>query len=102
MNIVLGSWKGFLGQGLAPRELQCVLAVANGKTVKEAAQILGMAPSTTAKRIASAMFKLGVKRQAAMVAAAFAQGIISFACTSPADPDQQHDQDKGHHGVLLA
>lgn len=100
MNIKLGVWKGILGQGLAPRELECVLAVANGKTVKEAAKILGMAPSTTAKRIASAMYKLGVNRQAALVAAAFAQGIISFAGVG--SPTPEHQRDESHDGVFIA
>lgn len=77
MNIELGGWIGFKDRGLAPRELQCVLAAANGCTVKEAAQVLGMAPSTTAKRIASVMFKLGVSRQPAMVAEAMKRGLIA-------------------------
>lgn len=77
MNIELGGWIGFKDRGLAPRELQCVLAAANGCTVKETAQALGMAPSTTAKRIASVMFKLGVSRQPAMVAEALKRGLIA-------------------------
>lgn len=103
MNIELGGWKGVLGQGLAHRELQCVLAVATGKTVKEVARFLGVAPSTATKRIASAMYKLGVKRQAAMVAEAMKIGLISFGCAAPADPDPQHHQDQdSHDGVFLA
>jgi len=103
MFLELCGWKGFTNRGLAPRELQCVLAIASGKTVKEAARALGVSPSTTAKRIASAMYKLGVHRQAAMVAEAIKLGLIySGAMASPADPDPQHQRDESHDGVLIA
>lgn len=41
-TITIGSWQGFLGLGLAERELQCVLGVAQGKTSKELARDLGV------------------------------------------------------------
>lgn len=78
--IVSGAWKGRLGQGLAPRELQCVLSVAQGMTAKEIARLFGVAPGTIGKRISNAMFKLGVHRRAALVAEAMKRQIISPLC----------------------
>jgi len=78
--IVSGAWKGRLGQGLAPRELQCVLSVAQGMTAKEIARLFGVAPGTIGKRISNAMFKLGVHRRAALVAEAMKRQIISPVC----------------------
>lgn len=75
-----GAWKGHLGRGLAPRELQFLLWVALGLTAKEIAQEAGIAPSTVAKRLTNAMFKLGVTRRAALVAEAMRRQIISPAC----------------------
>lgn len=69
-TIVSGQWKGHLGRGLAPRELQCLLAVAQGMTAKEIARSIDIAPGTVTKRLSAAMFKLGVQRRAAMVAEA--------------------------------
>lgn len=75
--ISLLGWKGFKDKGLAPREIECLIAVASGMTVKAAAKALGMAPSTAAKRISSVQFKLGVNRQPAMVAEALKRGLIA-------------------------
>ena len=69
-TIVDGAWKGHLGRGLAPRELQFVLSVAQGLTAKEIARAFDIAPGTVVKRLACAMYKLGVHRQGAMVAEA--------------------------------
>ncbi|WP_324803339.1 helix-turn-helix transcriptional regulator [Pseudomonas sp. JQ170C] len=79
-TITEGSWIGRLGLGLAPRELQCVLAVAQGMTAKEIAKLLGIAPGTVEKRLSAAMFKLGVLRRTAMVAEAMKRQIISPLC----------------------
>lgn len=101
MNAVtFGNWTGRLGMGLAERELQCVLGIAGGGTSKEIARGLGISPGTVDKRVLSASTKLSVTRRAQLVAAAFAQGIISLACAAPADPGDQHEQD--HQGVFLA
>jgi DNA-binding CsgD family transcriptional regulator len=78
--IVSGAWKGHLGQGLAPRELQCVLSVAQGMTAKEIARLFGVTPGTIGKRIENAMYKLGVHRRAALVAEAMRRQIISPMC----------------------
>ena len=79
-TIVNGAWKGKLGEGLAPRELQFVLSVAQGMTAKEIAKMFGIAPGTVVKRLSSAMFKLGVSRQTAMVAECMRRQIISPVC----------------------
>ena len=79
-TIVDGAWKGHLGRGLAPRELQFVLSVAQGLTAKEIARAFGIAPSTVVKRLANAMFKLGVHRQGALVAEAMRRQIITPLC----------------------
>ncbi|HEX8596726.1 MAG TPA: helix-turn-helix transcriptional regulator [Pseudomonas sp.] len=101
MFLELCGWKGLTNRGLAPRELQCVLAIASGKTVKETAKTLGVSPSSTAKRISSAMFKLGVNRQAAMVAKAVAMGLISFSAGMLPTP-QGNQQGSQHEGVFIA
>ncbi|MDI3357013.1 helix-turn-helix transcriptional regulator [Pseudomonas sp. UYIF39] len=79
-TIVNGAWKGELGRGLAPRELQFLLSVAQGLTAKEIAKDFGITPGTVVKRLSNAMFKLGVHRQAAMVAEAMKRQIISPVC----------------------
>lgn len=79
-TITYGGWKGNLGQGLAPRELQFVLSVAQGMTAKEIARMFGVAPGTVVKRLSNAMFKLGVNRQTAMVAECMRRRIISPVC----------------------
>ncbi|MDH0640192.1 helix-turn-helix transcriptional regulator [Pseudomonas sp. GD03860] len=79
-TIISGTWKGHLGCGLAPRELECVLATAQGMTGKEIAQLINIAPGTVKKRLEAAMFKLGVHRRAALVAEAMKRQIISPMC----------------------
>ena len=79
-TIVDGAWKGHIGRGLAPRELQFVLAVVQGMTTKEIARAFGIAPGTVVKRLGCAMFKLGVNRQGAMVAEAMRRQIITPIC----------------------
>lgn len=78
--ITNGAWKGHLGRGLAPRELQFLLWVAIGLTAKEIAREVGISPATVAKRLTNAMFKLGVNRRAALVAEAMRRQIISPLC----------------------
>ena len=79
-TIVDGAWKGHLGRGLAPRELQFVMSVAQGLTAKEIARAFDIAPGTVVKRLACAMYKLGVHRQGAMVAEAMRRQIITPLC----------------------
>jgi len=78
-TITIGSWQGFLGRGLAERELQCVLGVAQGKSSKELGRDLGIAADSVKKRISAAMFKLQVNRRAALVGEAMRRGLISPA-----------------------
>lgn len=75
-SLVSGSWKGFLGKGLAPRELQCVMGLAQGWTQKEIARELGVSPAAVTQRVTSAMYKLQVHRAAALVAEAMRKGIV--------------------------
>ena len=79
-TITSGDWMGHLGRGLAPRELQCVLFVAQGLTAKEIAKNIDIAPGTVEKRLSAAMFKLGVLRSTALVAEAMKRQIISPTC----------------------
>jgi DNA-binding CsgD family transcriptional regulator len=79
-TIISGTWIGHLGRGLAPRELECLLAVAQGMTAKEIARLIDIAPGTVVKRLSAAMFKLGVQRRAALVAEAMKRQIISPLC----------------------
>ena len=79
-TITNGSWTGHLGRGLAPREVEALLGVAQGLTAKEIARTMGIAPCTVANRLENAMFKLGVARRAAAVAEAMRRGVISPLC----------------------
>lgn len=79
-TITIGTWIGHLGRGLAPRELQCLLEVAQGFTTKEIAKHFGISESGVEKRIGDAMFKLDVPRRAALVAEAMRRNIISPMC----------------------
>lgn len=79
-TIISGAWKGHLGRGLAPKEVQYLLGTAQGKTAKEIARQFDVAACTVAKRLSCAMFKLGVTRQTAAVAEAMRLQIISPMC----------------------
>ncbi|MDF0733578.1 helix-turn-helix transcriptional regulator [Pseudomonas entomophila] len=79
-TITIGQWIGHLGRGLAPRELECVLDVAQGMTSKQIARHFGISEGGVEKRIAAAMFKLDVPRRAALVAEAMRRNIISPMC----------------------
>ncbi|MGA3682496.1 response regulator transcription factor [Pseudomonas graminis] len=99
-TITFAGFTGLLGKGVAPRELQCLLAVAAGQSTKETARDLGIAPDTVNKRILALTTKLGVTRRAALVAKAFAMGLISFAGVS--SPTPEHQRDDSHDGVFIA
>lgn len=79
-TITTGSWTGHLGKGLAPRELEALLGVAQGMTAKEIARQMQIAQGTVVNRIESAMFKLGVAKRAAAVAEAMRRGVITPLC----------------------
>jgi DNA-binding CsgD family transcriptional regulator len=76
-SVNCGSWQGFLGKGLAERELTCLLAVAAGHTDKEIAKRDGLSPRSIKGRIESAMSKLGVYRRPALIAEAMRRGLIT-------------------------
>lgn len=91
---------GFLGRDAAPRELECLLEIAAGKTSKQAARVLGCTPSTVEKAVERIFFKLRVSNRAALIAEAFKRGLISFA--SAANPTPENQRDESHDGVFLA
>lgn len=78
-SITAYGFTGFLGRGAAPRELECLLAVAGGATGKEAARALGMTEDGVKKRLLCLSTKLKVTRRAQLVAEAFKRGLISPA-----------------------
>lgn len=92
-TINFAGFTGFLGRGAAPRELQCLMAVASGQTSKEAARDLGVSPDTVDKRLLSLTTKLGVTRRAALVAKAFSLGLIKVAGVIAPNPEPQHQED---------
>ena len=101
-TINFAGFTGFLGRGAAPRELQCLMAVASGQTSKEAARDLGVSPDTVDKRLLALTTKLGVTRRAALVAKAFALGLIQTAVIAP-NPGPQHTKDNDQYqGTFIA
>lgn len=102
-TINFAGFTGFLGRGAAPRELQCLMAVAAGQTSKEAARELGVSPDTIDKRLLALTTKLGVTRRAALVAKAFALGLIQAACVIAPNPDPQHQEESDQfQGTFIA
>ena len=100
-TITFAGFTGFLGRGAAPRELECLLAVAGGATGKEAARALGVTEDAIKKRLLSLTTKLGVTRRAALVAKAFALGLIQVASAHFPNP-QPHQEQDSHQGVFVA
>ncbi|AYN09503.1 LuxR C-terminal-related transcriptional regulator [Pseudomonas putida] len=81
-TITLSGFTGFLGCGAAPRELECLLAIAGGASGKEAARALGISEDGVKKRLIALGTKWGVTRRAALVAEAFKRGVISPAAAT--------------------
>ncbi|MFJ4056542.1 LuxR C-terminal-related transcriptional regulator [Pseudomonas sp. NPDC089743] len=81
-TITLAGFTGFLGRGAAPRELECLLAIAGGASGKEVARTLGISEDGVKKRLMALGTKWGVTRRAALVAEAFRRGVISPAATA--------------------
>lgn len=75
--IEANGWKGNLNQGLAPRELEATLHAAADKTVKQIAQVMGVAPKTIEKRLEAARFKLGARSIRGLVIEAMKRQIIA-------------------------
>nr|WP_314614914.1 LuxR C-terminal-related transcriptional regulator [uncultured Pseudomonas sp.] len=83
-TITLGNWQGLLGHGAAPRELECLLAIAGGASGKEVARALGISEDGVKKRMMALGTKWGMTKRTALVAEAFRRGIISPAATAMA------------------
>lgn len=79
-TITNGAWTGHLGKGLAPRELEALLLVAQGLTTKEIARQMSIAPGTAANRIETVLFKLDARRRTDAIAKAIKGQIISPLC----------------------
>lgn len=95
-----GTWTGFLGRGLAERELEATLLAAGGLTIKEIARQMNVAPKTTEKRLENARFKMGCRTLRDLVVASLTQGLIAFS--TPAQAPQHHDDQDQHSGILIA
>lgn len=78
-TITTSGWTGRLDMGLAPRELEATLLAAADLTVKQVAQVMGIAPKTVEKRLEAARLKLGSKTIRGLVLEAFKRQIISPA-----------------------
>lgn len=96
------SFKSLLGTTgiLATQELRAALAICTGMANKEIARELNCSPATIKKSVERIFFKLGVSNRAALVARAFAMGLISFSGGMIPTPQRQ-DQDQ-HAGILIA
>ncbi|APO81761.1 LuxR C-terminal-related transcriptional regulator [Pseudomonas putida] len=81
-TITASGWTGRLDMGLAPRELEATLLAAADLTVKQVAQVMGIAPKTVEKRLEAARLKLGSKTIRGLVLEAFKRQIISPAATA--------------------
>ncbi|WP_099431217.1 LuxR C-terminal-related transcriptional regulator [Pseudomonas mosselii] len=81
-TITASGWTGRLDMGLAPRELEATLLAAADLTVKQVAQVMGIAPKTVEKRLEAARLKLGAKTIRGLVLEAFKRQIISPAATA--------------------
>lgn len=99
--ITAGKWTGFLGRGLAPRELEAVLYAAQDMTVKETARCMGIAPGTVSKRLDDARFKLRCRTVRGLVVEALTHGLIAFSIGMTPSPQRHQDQDS-NLGVLIA
>ena len=99
--ITAGKWTGFLGRGLAPRELEAVLYAANDLTAKETARFMRISPGSVSKRLDDARFKLGSRTVRGLVIEALTRGLIIFPSNMPPSPKHPQEQDSTQ-GVLIA
>lgn len=100
--INFGKLQGTTGL-LAEQELRAALAVCAGLANKEIARVVGCSPCTVKKSIERVFYKLGVTRRAALVAKAFALGLIQTTYVISPNPGPQHQEDSDHfQGVFTA
>lgn len=95
-TITTNGWTGFLGKGLAPRELQATLLAAADLSQKEIAKVMGITPKSVEKRLEVARFKLGARTMRGLVVEAFKLGLIHSCTPNPQQPQPECD------GVFLA
>ncbi|MGM0825669.1 MAG: response regulator transcription factor [Pseudomonadota bacterium] len=85
MQLTYGNWKatakGRRRQGepeaLAPREAECLMALASGQTIKEIARSFGVSPGTVKHSLARIYGRLNVTRGTAAIAEAMRRGWIA-------------------------
>ena len=63
---------------LSPRQMECLVLVARGKSDWEAGQILGLSEQTVHRHVEAVRQKLGVRRRTQMVVKALHCGLISY------------------------
>lgn len=95
-----GTWTGFLGRGLAMREMEATLLAAGGMTVKEIAREMNVSPKGAEKSLENARFKMGCRTIRDLVVASLTQGLIAFS--TPAQAPQDHDGRDINQGVFIA
>jgi DNA-binding CsgD family transcriptional regulator len=77
-TIEVNGWRGQLGKGLAPRELEATLLAAGDMTIKQIAKRMGISPDTAKDRLDDARYKLGMQRSIRGLALeAYRRGIIA-------------------------
>lgn len=77
-TIEFNGWRGQLGKGLAPRELEATLLAASDMTIKQIAKHMGISPGTAKDRLDDARFNLGMQRSIRGLALeAYRRGIIA-------------------------
>lgn len=77
-TIHVDHWKGHLGKGLAPRELEATLWCAEELTAKEAARKMSCSPYTVSALLDNARFKLGMQKTCrGLLLEAMKRGIIA-------------------------
>jgi DNA-binding CsgD family transcriptional regulator len=99
-TISKGAWTGFLGRGLALREMEATLLAAGGMTLKEIAREMGVTPKAVEKGLESARFKMGCRTLRDLVVASITQGLI--ALSTPAQAPQDQEDSEEHRGVFVA
>lgn len=75
--IAEGGRRGMQAPRLTPRERECLIRVADGKSSTEIGRALGVSERTVKKHVHSAMDKLEVRTRAQAVAKAMAAGLIT-------------------------